>query len=381
MRLNIVKPFFPNISDIIDDFSEILGNGQVTNNSKYVNSFEDKLQSYLDCTLRPLTFCNGELALYSLIQAWKYKLGYSFNDSFNVIVPSFTFSGTVNAIITNNLTPVFCDIDNTLTLNISKIYEDIIKKYKIGMIIPVSVYGNLPKIEKILEISNKYNIISIFDNAPAFGSKYNGKFPSNYKINEIYSFHATKVFSTMEGGIAITHDKDIWDILVALRDFGQVEKKRGNVRFPGLNSKMQEICAIIGIKALSRYSELLNKRKTIIGKYNTFFNDHKFHKKIKTMELIVNVDCIYLYYPIILIKDNLIEFLSHMNSWNISVRRYYTAVHQLDYYRCSYNEMDLSKTNNIADKIVALPLYSTMQDEEISYLFDALDDFFDHKTV
>src|SRR5690348_11787133 len=111
MNINIVKPFLPSIEEISVEFGECLKSGLVTNNSPYVRSFEEKLQTFFGARLKPAVFCNGEMALYHLIQAWKIKMGYSAHDTFEVLVPSFTFSGTVNAIVMNNLKPVFCDVD------------------------------------------------------------------------------------------------------------------------------------------------------------------------------------------------------------------------------------------------------------------------------
>src|SRR4051812_24194942 len=114
MNINIVRPFMPDLSELSEDLAECLRSGLVTNNSSHVREFEDKLQKFLGCPIKPSVNCNGEMALYHLIQAWKAKLGYGPHDSFEVLVPSFTFSGSINAIVTNNLRPVFCDVNEGL---------------------------------------------------------------------------------------------------------------------------------------------------------------------------------------------------------------------------------------------------------------------------
>src|SRR5689334_7257835 len=118
MQINIVKPFMPKLEEIHENFSGCLTSGLVTNNSSHVRSFEEKLQNHFGCPVRPSLNCNGEMALYHLLQAWKAKLGYGPHDSFEVLVPSFTFSGTINALVTNNLKPVFCDVDEGLVLDL-----------------------------------------------------------------------------------------------------------------------------------------------------------------------------------------------------------------------------------------------------------------------
>jgi dTDP-4-amino-4,6-dideoxygalactose transaminase len=113
MTINIVRPYMPDLSEIAEEFAQCLKSGLMTNNSPHVRRFEDELQDYYGCAIKPSVNCNGEMALYHLIQAWKQKLGYGPHDSFEVLVPSFTFSGTINAVATNNLRPLSCDVDET----------------------------------------------------------------------------------------------------------------------------------------------------------------------------------------------------------------------------------------------------------------------------
>ena len=376
MRINIVKPIFPKLEEIKDKFASCLQSGLVTNNSKNVREFQNRLKEFLASKYEPLVFCNGEMALYNLILAWKFKMGYDFYERFRVIVPSFTFSGTVNAIVSCNLEPVFCDVDETLTIDLSKLPMG---ASNIKMIVPVAVYGNLPNIEGIIEVSRRENLTVVFDNAPAFGSKYKGKYPAEYNIEEIYSFHATKVFSSMEGGCAITNKKDIFNRLCELRDFGQYEKKIGDVALPGLNSKMQEISAIIGIENLQKLNNVLENRKKVITKYNNFFNELENKEYLKRMKVRDEVECIYLYYPIILSKGTADDFIEFLANYGISSRRYYTLVHMLKYYKDRFLCGDLSYSEKLANRIVALPLHSYMDEGEIGYLFEKVEEYFKKK--
>src|SRR2546421_1659490 len=146
MQINIVRPFMPKLEEIERELASCLDSGLVTNNSLYVRQFEEKLQLYFGCSIRPSVNCNGELALFHLIQAWKAKLGYGPHDSFEVLVPSFTFSGTINAIVTNNLKPVFCDVDEHLVIDLPKAAVD---SSKIKIVMPVGAYGNLVNLEEL----------------------------------------------------------------------------------------------------------------------------------------------------------------------------------------------------------------------------------------
>lgn len=345
----------------------------VTNQSVFVQKFEQGLQSYLRSELTPIAFCNGEMALYNLILATKLKLGYGVSDSFGVLVPSFTFSGTVNAIVANHLTPVFADVDDSFTLNPDAILkvDDTVK-----MVIPVAVYGHLPNVDLIGKYALQKGIAVIFDNAPAFGSTRNGKFTHESGFSEIYSFHATKPFTTMEGGCAVTSDPEIWETLCQLRDFGQFEKERGDVSIPGLNSKMQEISAIVGLSNLNRWQDILHRRSEVIQRYDRFFTKYAAAGTLRTLKRNSDDFCTFIYYPIVLKEDadGLIQFLA---SHSIAARRYYTAVHTLQFYRGKYTEQDLFVTNDIKDRVVALPLHTSMSNDETDYLFTTLETYFD----
>jgi dTDP-4-amino-4,6-dideoxygalactose transaminase len=372
MQINIVRPFMPELSELKSDFDKCLSSGLVTNNSENVRRFEEKLQQYFGCSIRPSVNCNGELALFHLIQAWKAKLGYGPHDSCEVLVPSFTFSGTINAVVTNNLKPVFCDVDEYLVLDLSKAAVD---SSKIKMIMPVGAYGNLINLEELRSFADAHNLIVILDNAPAFGSKFKDKFPCAYGFSEMLSFHATKVFSSMEGGANIVHDPEIADRVARLRDFGQFEKVRGDVDLPGLNSKMTEICALVGLRNLEKIDYILTTRAQTAGRYERFFGELEAQGLLRRMKVSSEVSCPYLYFPIIL-NEEASEFVRYMQSKNIAVRRYYTATHDLKFYRRSYRQQDLSFTNRIKDSIVSLPLHTIMTTEEMDYLFDSVGAYF-----
>lgn len=372
MRINIVRPFLPTLDEIETQFDECLKSGMVSNNSQYVRKFEDRLQNFFSSNNKPVLFSNGEMALFHLLQAYKARLGFREFETFDVLLPSFTFPGTANAVIMNNLKPVFCDVDHSLTIDVNKI--DTINK-DIKMIIGVGVFGNLPNIEKLGEFAELNQLNLIFDNAPAFGATRRGKFTNNFGFSEIFSFHVTKLFSSMEGGVAITNDIEIEKDLRKLKDFGQFEKVRGNVDLPGLNSKMQEISAIVGLKNLEKIEFILSSRKRNIEKYKAFFLNLEQKDFIRNMVVDDRTFCTYLYYPIIL-NEGATNFVNYMVEKGIGVRRYYTAVHDLKLYKNKYEELDLSYTNQIKDNIVALPLHTLMQDVEIEYLFKTVEAYF-----
>ncbi len=375
MQINIVRPFMPDLAELSAEFAQCLQSGMVTNNSPHVRQFEAKLQEFFGCPIRPSVNCNGELALFHLIQAWKHKLGAGPHDSFEVLVPSFTFSGTINALVTNNLKPVFCDVDAGLVLDLDKAVAD---SPNIRMIMPVGAYGNLVDLEKLGALAKAQNLAVLLDNAPAFGSKYNNKFPCAYGFSEMVSFHATKVFNSMEGGGNVVSDPEIADYLLRLRDFGQYEKTRGDVDIPGLNSKMTEVCALVGLRNLEKIDFILTSRAKNAAHYREFFGGLESRGMLRQMRVTPEVTCPYLYFPIVL-NEEATEFVRHMGGKNIAVRRYYTATHDLKFYRGRYRQQDLSFTNAIKDNVVSLPIHTVMSETEMDRLFSVVQEYFAKK--
>jgi dTDP-4-amino-4,6-dideoxygalactose transaminase len=372
MNINIVKPFLPSIEEISEAFGKSLSTGLVTNNSPHVREFEEKLQTFFESKLKPTLYCNGEMGLYHLIQAWKHKMSYNPHESFEVLVPSFTFSGTINAIVQNNLKPVFCDVDDSLVLDVKKVKVD---TDEVKMIIAVGAYGNLPDLEQLGKFADDNKLVLILDNAPAFGSKFKNRFACSYGYSEMISLHATKIFTSMEGGVNIVNDPEIQEYLIRLRDYGQFEKVRGDIDMPGLNSKMQEVSAIVGLKNLEKVDFILSSRQKNVQRYIHFFEQLEKDGLVKTMLVDKEVICPYLYFPIILMEEAT-HFVNYMQTNNIAVRRYYTANHDLTYYRNKYRQQDLSFTNQIKNRVVSLPLHTIMTDAEFEHLFSIIQKYF-----
>lgn len=381
MKINIVRPILPKLQNIKSEFDKCLKSGQVTNNGKNVKKFEKNLKKHLNTKYDPVAFCNGQMAFYSLIQAWKYKLKLSNKNKIYAIVPSFTWSGTVNSLVLNNINPIFCDVDQSLLLDLKKVEARFhklkkIEKY-IKFIVPVSNYGNVIDLPKLKKFCSKKKIIPIIDSAAAFGSQFRNKYSNNYGFDEIFSFHATKIMTSMEGGCAVSNNLKINNYLKYLRDFGQFEKKIGNIKLPGLNSKMQEISAIVGNYNLKNFNSNFKNRFMIIKKYNNFFKIFEKKKIFSLMKVSPSVMCSYLYYPII-IRKNIKNFQIHLKKKNINYRKYYSCVHTLDFYKNEkkFLNMGLEFTNKIKNKIIALPIFSDMSEKEMRYIFKTISQFY-----
>ena len=192
IKINIVRPILPDIKDIKDDFSDCLKSGIVTNNGINVKKFEKNLKLHFNSKYNPVTFCNGQLAFYALLQAWKYKLKIKNFEKVYAIIPSFTWSGTINSLILSNIEPIFCDINDTLTADLESIDLNVKKfrkiRKKIKFFISISNYGNIPDLKKIKSFCKENKLIPLVDSAAAFGSTFKEKYPINYGFDEIYSF-------------------------------------------------------------------------------------------------------------------------------------------------------------------------------------------------
>ncbi len=354
-KLNIVKPLFPEIGEFINEFETSLKSGQVTNNSPWVQRFEQALAEYTGVK-HCAAVVNGEIALLLMLRAAGLKG--------SVLVPSYTFSGTVHAVMWNNLEPVFVDINpETLTIDcddlVGKIREDT------SAILAVPMYGCPCNIEELEKTADKHNIKLLFDSAPAFGSEYKGRKLGNFGLAESFSFHATKVFSTMEGGAVFTNDDEIYNKVSALRNFGQVAEC--DCYDFGLNGKMTEICALIGLKNLPRLDAWVKKRNELVK----YFSDYvKNIPGIKLQKIPAGSVSNFLY---LFIMVNPAEYgigrdelITHFEKEEIYTRRFFcNPVHKMKSY-ADYSHLKLPNTDYASNNGLSLPLYSDMT-------FDAAD--------
>lgn len=346
MKLPIVRPHFPELRGRIESFFKgSLISGQVTNGPA-VQVFEEQLSEYLGAPT--LAFCNGQTALLTMLLA----AGVTAEDE--VVLPSFTFCGTPHAVSMLGATPIFCDIDpETLTINPDS------GLFRCGRgtaaLIGVDVYGICCDYEAF----RGCDIKCLFDSAPAFGSL------PHPDATRIYSFHATKPFSTMEGGALVSNDKALLAHAKRIREFGQDEDR--NCVDIGLNGKMTEICGLIGLENLRTWEERRAKRVATAA---------AFRKKLATVGTVKVIndppgqEPIWTYMPVLADgnawRD---ELMTVLKARGIDARRYYTACHKLTPYDTG---LKLPVSEDIAARVIALPLYDEMTDEEMNYICEAL---------
>ena len=254
-RILVARSSMPSIEEYIDEIRSIWDSHWMTNMGVKHNELEVKLKEYLEIDEISL-FSNGHMALELVLQAMNLKG--------EVITTPFTFASTTHAIVRNGLTPVFCDInENDYTIDVNKIEELITDKT--CAIVPVHVYGNICNIEEIERLAKKYDLKVIYDAAHTFGVKYNGKGIGSYGDASIFSFHATKVFNTIEGGAVCFNDKELGKKLYQLKNFGI--KSETVVDGIGANAKMNEFQAAMGICNLRHVDNEIEKRRRVVERY------------------------------------------------------------------------------------------------------------------
>lgn len=347
-RYPIVRPQFPTLWQIAKPFEEALRTGQVTNNGRYVQEFERALEEYLGTHVCVVS--SGQTALMLLLAAIDVR-------GKEVICPSFTFWGTPAAIHWAGGIPVFADImGKTPLLCPGKTYEQ--RSLNTGAVIAVDVYGlsNIYKSWNLFSDAEKIPIV--FDSAPAFGTLYGDSPIGAHGRGQIFSFHATKPFSTMEGGCISSSDRDLIERCRSLRNFGQIDAHGHSY---GLNGKMTEICALIGLERLRTWPQDRAAR-VVAGQSMRAILSHL--EGITLPSILSGSEPIWCYMPVILDRGIDREaVIRHMAAAGVETRKYYLPCHR---------EGSLPVTEDIAPRVLALPVYNHMGEDEIADICEAL---------
>lgn len=354
-QILVTRSSMPPIEEYMEEIKSIWESHWLTNMGVKHNKLESELIDYLGVQYLSL-FTNGHLALELAIQGM--------NLSGEVITTPFTFASTTHAIVRNGLTPVFCDINpNDFTIDVTKIEELITDKT--SAIIPVHVYGNICNVKEIERIARKHDLKVIYDAAHAFGVKVNGQGVGTYGDASMFSFHATKVFNTIEGGAVVFPNEEFGNTLYKLKNFGI--KSEDVVDGVGSNAKMNEFQAAMGICNLRHIEEEINKRKKVVERYRKNLRNVA---GIKVMEDIDNVQSNYAYFPAVF--DECVfgytrnEVSDRLKQNNIFSRKYfYPLTNTFDCYHGEYNVNKTPIAQHVAKRVLTLPLFADLSIEEV----------------
>ena len=354
----------PNYDEYCEEIKSIFESKWLTNNGEKHKKFESDLKDYLGVENISL-LCNGHLALMIAIKAMNFPKGSE------IITTPFSFSSTTHAIVDNGLVPVFCDInDKDYTIDVDKI-ESLITDKTVA-ILPVHVYGHICDVEKIDKIAKKHHLKVIYDAAHVFGVQYKGKSIANYGDISMFSFHATKVFNTIEGGALVYNDSSLKDTIEKLKNFGINGPEK--VELVGINAKMNEFAAAMGICNLRHIDEELKKRSKV---YNRYIERLSNIKGIIISKEQKNVTPNYAYFPVIFEKKKFgksrDEVMAELLKENIFTRKYfYPLINDYDCYKDKYSSKDTPIAKKISDNVLTIPMYADLSIEDVDRICDII---------
>ncbi len=363
-EITVTSPLFPSLDDFIPMLKDIWDRKWLTNNGHYHKELEKALAEYLGVQYLSL-FTNGTLPLITALQAMRI--------TGEVITTPYSFVATTHSIWWNGLKPVFVDVDEeTGNINPEKI-EAAITPHTTA-IMPVHVYGTPCNTKRIQEIADIYGLKVIYDAAHAFGVSVNGESVLKAGDMSTLSFHATKVYNTVEGGALICHDAATKKRIDYLKNFGFAGET--TVVAPGINSKMDEIRAAYGLLNLKQVDTAIANRKAVAEKYRAALKDVPGIRMLKDVE---GVRHNYAYFPIFideaaygLSRDALYEKLKE---YNIYGRRYfYPLISTFSAYKGleSANPTNLPVAHKLANQVLCLPMFADLDEEGINRVIDVV---------
>ena len=360
----VTSPLLPSLEDFTFLLKEIWESKMLTNNGNFHQKLEEELAKYLKVPYLSL-FTNGTLPLITALQAMRI--------TGEVITTPFSFVATTHSLWWNGIKPVFVDIEpETCNLDPSKIEAAITPRTT--AIMPVHVYGKPCKTKEIQEIANKYGLKVIYDAAHAFGVEINGESVLNFGDMATLSFHATKVYNTLEGGALVVHDEQTKKRIDYLKNFGFASETE--VVAPGINSKVDEVRAAYGLLNLKQVDHAINSRRKVAIRYRdelqgvkgiTFFND------------IPGVRHNYSYFPIFINAEEYgmtrDELYFKMKEHNVFGRRYfYPLISTFSTYRGldSANPDNLPIATQMSNNVICLPMHHALSENEVEYILQII---------
>jgi len=360
--LIVGSPSLPSLEKVIPHLKKIWNNNIVSNNGPYLNKFERRLEQYLGVK-SVITFCNATSALISLLKCLNLKG--------QVITSPFSFIATGNVIYLSGLKPKFIDISKT-NYNIDPGLLNNISFNSISAIMPVHTFSKPAFVEEFQKIGRKEKINIIYDGSHAFGAKYKNKSVLSYGDASVVSFHATKLLTTLEGGAVITNNMALSKKLRLFRNFGF--DQTGQAKLIGLNGKLNEIQALIGLLQLDNIEEILSKRKKLAMYYR--------QKLEKVSYLFLSPkykdhDDNHSYLPVEVNKKSGInreKIFNTLASNNIFCKKYFDPIitNQPAYKKYISKNSSFKNAESLSKKILCLPIYPEMSLEDVDYILNIL---------
>lgn len=358
----VTRSSLPELEEYVDEIRDIWESAWLTNMGKKHNELMHELENKLNVPYISL-FTNGHSALELTLQALELKG--------EVITTPYTFASTTHSIVRNGLKPVFCDINpDTYTIDANKIEELITEQT--SAIVPVHVYGNVCDVEKIQQIADKHHLKVIYDAAHSFYETYKGQSTASFGDASMFSFHATKVFHTIEGGAIATKDESLFKNINKLKNFG-IENEE-IVDKVGGNAKMNEFQAAMGLCNLRHLEGEIAKRAAVAKRYRERLSNIKGIQLSKIQEDVISN---YAYFPVIFDKDILgidrNKISEILKEHNIFSRKYfYPLITDFDCYKDRYDSSLTPIAKRMADSVLTLPMYADLTIDNVDMICDVI---------
>ena len=359
----VTRPFLPPFSEFCKGLREIWENRWLTNYGPVVQRFEKRLQEYMNIENLCL-FANGTLALQIAFQG----LGITGGE---VITTPFTFVATTHALYWNKIRPVFCDIEpQCYTLDPDKV-EELITPWTTA-ILAVHVFGNPCKLEKLQKIARKHNLRLIYDAAHAFGVKVGGDSIAKYGDLSMFSFHATKLFHSVEGGMLTFRDAGLKSTFNYLKNFGF--KNELEVVMPGTNAKMSEIHALMGLQILKHVENIIEKGKLLANIYRQCLSEVP---GIILMPEFKNIRYNYSYMPVRIVESEFgidrTQLYDRLKDYNVFTRKYfYPLICDYPCYKSIVIKDSLEHARLISSQILTLPIYPDLTKDDVNRICEII---------
>ena len=363
--ITVTSPLLPPLEEFVPYLREIWDSKWITNGGRMHQRLEKELADYLGVEYISL-FTNGTLPLITALQALDIREG-------EVITTPYSFVATTHAIWWNGLKPVFVDVDlKTGNLDPDKIEAAITPDTK--AILPVHVYGNPCDVDRIQEIADRHGLKVIYDAAHAFGVKLNGESVLKYGDVSTLSFHATKTYTTIEGGALVCHSAEMKQKIDYLKNFGFEDET--TVVSPGINSKMDEVRAAFGLANLKQVDAAIEHRHKVVNRYREVLRDVE---GITFFEDMQGVRHNYSYFPIFVDAEKYgmtrNELYRKMKENNILGRRYfYPLISEFKPYNGypSSSSENMPNAKRMADEVICLPLHPGLCDGDVDRIVDVI---------
>ena len=361
-KILVTRSSMPELDEYINEIKEMWDTHWLTNMGPKHRQLQEELRKFMGVENVEL-FTNGHMAIELTIQAM--------NLQGEVITTPFTFASTTHAIVRNGLEPVFCDIDPvTFTMDTGKL-ESLITE-RTCAILPVHVYGNVCNIEEIERLACRYRLKVIYDACHTFGETYKGRGVGCFGDASCFSFHATKVFNTIEGGAVAFHDKKIGDALYDLKNFGIHGPEE--VSAVGANAKMNEFCAAMGLCNLRHIHDEISKRQTVAARYRSHLEGVE---GLQLNAVQPEVESNYAYFPVVFHEQvfgaNRDQVYDALEVHDIHTRKYfYPLTNTYSAFHGKYNALETPVALQISKRVLTLPMYADLALEDVDRICEII---------